>query len=158
MRGNERTVGERNTLKDWCREYGPPHRHVRLVRQEKHLIILIYRTGPADEWVDRGFGMLAMAVGARCMDMYGANCFDLPIRDADIGPDGSHKPNADQQIGQQRQPQANPSGTLSHMSKGECVGHMLGVGHHAGSRSIPTQDTTRGSGTSDNCIQFIIIK
>lgn len=96
MRGNERTVGKRNNQKDQRSEYGPPHRHVRLLRQEKHLIILIHRTGPPDEWVDRGFGMLAMAVGARRMDMHGADCFDLPIRDADIGPEGSHKSNADQ--------------------------------------------------------------
>ncbi len=100
MRGNHRTVWQRNNLNDQWSEYGPLQRHVRLVRQEKHLIVLIHRTGPSDEWVESGLTMLTMAMGACRMDMHSADCPDLPICDADIGPEGGHKPDADQQTDQ----------------------------------------------------------
>lgn len=100
MRGNQRTVGQRHNLKDQWSEHGPLRRHGRLVRQEKHLIVLIHRTGPSDEWVESGLTMLTMAMGACRMDMHGADCSDLPIRNADIGPEGSHQPDAGQQTDQ----------------------------------------------------------
>ncbi len=111
-------------------------RQVENVRQKKRLIIRVHCTGPCDEWADSGVAMMTMAGGARRMDMHGVACHDLPIHEAGRAPEFGHKSNADQQIGQHRQPQADPSGVWSHMAKGESVGHMLGVGHHAGSEHI----------------------
>lgn len=100
MRGNQRTVGKRNNLKDQWGEHRPLHRHVGPLGQKKHLIILIHRTGPSDEWVVSGRAMLTMAMGARRMDVHGADGLDLPTRDASIGPEGSHKPDPGQQADQ----------------------------------------------------------
>lgn len=133
MRGNQRTVGKRNNLKDQWGEHRPLHRHVRPVRQKKHLIILIHRTGPSDEWVVSGRAMLTMAMGACRMDVHGTACSDFPTRVASIGPEGSHKPDADQQTDQ---PQAEPSRLSSHGPIVKSGGHLLGFGHYAGSEPI----------------------